>query len=62
MIRELLTVDETAALLGVSKYSLYGWHRQGIGPDRIRVGHSIRYDRAVIYAWIDSNIESPRTA
>jgi len=60
--KKLLTVEEAAGYLGVSKWSLYGWHRKGEGPDRIRLGGSIRYAQSTVDDWIDDNVEPAQTA
>ncbi len=62
MKRKLLTVREAAGYLGVSSWTLYGWHRKGEGPDRIRLGGSLRYEQATLDNWIDDNVEPARTA
>ena len=60
--RELLNVDEAAAYLGVSKWTIYSWYRAGEGPDRFRLGRCIRYSRSTLDAWMDANVEAPGPA
>lgn len=49
----LLTPDEVADLLGVSKKVLSQWRTDGVGPDFIRQGRVIRYRTIAITTWVD---------
>lgn len=50
----LMSVDQLAAMCGVSRYSVYQWNQAGTGPARIRVGRVVRYRPADVRAWLDS--------
>lgn len=45
-------VDEAAELLGVNRYTLYRWARQGKVPC-IRLGSSVRFRVAALARWMD---------
>ena len=41
--RQLLTVDELAELLQVSRETIYTWSRKGIGPSHYKTGRLFHY-------------------
>jgi excisionase family DNA binding protein len=43
----LMTPDEVAELLRVSKSTLYSWRQHSIGPVGLRIGKHLRY------RWVD---------
>lgn len=49
---ELLTPEETAALLKVTVRTLRYWREQGTGPQYVRVGRRVRYRRRDLDAWL----------
>ncbi len=49
---DLLTADEVADLLGVSRQTLYRWARLQKGPPRIKVGRCCLYRRERLFDWI----------
>lgn len=49
----LLTPDDVADLLGVSKSLLTQWRVDGVGPAFIRQGRVIRYRSTDVIAWVD---------
>jgi predicted DNA-binding transcriptional regulator AlpA len=50
---ELLTLQDAAALCGVSPRTLWDWARNGIAPPALRIGKgTTRYSRAAYLAWI----------
>ena len=51
---ELLTADEVAALLRVTKAWIYAETRRNALP-HVRLGRYIRFRRAAIEAWVISN-------
>lgn len=53
--REFLTSRQLAELLGISESTAILWRMQGKGPAFIKVGRSVRYDRADVDAWLASN-------
>jgi len=58
---EIWMVEETAEYLRIPKATLYQWRYNGTGPRSIKVGRHIRYRRADVDEWLESNA-SPRTA
>ena len=55
---DLLTTEEAAKLLRISKEQMKLWRRDGTGPSFVRVSPKIiRYDREDIVAWIAAKKE-----
>jgi excisionase family DNA binding protein len=52
-VDELLTIDEAAQVLGVSRKTLHNKRSQGRGPLSFRVGHRILYRRSDIDAYFE---------
>jgi excisionase family DNA binding protein len=50
----LLTANEVASFLNVSKITIYEWAQKGKIP-AFRIGHHWRFRRQEIEAWLDSN-------
>lgn len=53
---QLLTVEETAALLKISTETLKEWrlNAEGEGPKFLRLGHrTVRYRRSDVAQWMD---------
>ncbi len=53
----LLTTEETAELLGISKSSLYSLRYGGNAPPAVKVGGRLRWRRADVDAWMEENLE-----
>lgn len=49
---ELLTIKEAASYLTVPEETLRKWRAQGRGPQAIKLGRHLRYDRADLDRWI----------
>ena len=50
---ELLTLDEMAAELKISREALYRWRRRGAGPPSIRLpGGTVRIRRSDLTRWL----------
>lgn len=50
---ELLTIDQVAAELKVSREALYRWRRRGTGPPSIRLpGGTVRIRRSALTGWL----------
>lgn len=59
----LLTTEEAAKVLGISKSSLA--HRRSAGlpsPPFLRIGGSVRYRLQDIHTWVDEQITAQQTA
>lgn len=51
--RNLATVSEVAAHLGVPVPTLYQWRYKGTGPRGLRVGRHVRYRWSDVEKWLD---------
>lgn len=49
---DLMTVDEVAAELRVSRKTLLNWRPLAIGPRGFRVGKGVRYRRSEVARWL----------
>jgi predicted DNA-binding transcriptional regulator AlpA len=50
----ILTADETAGLLRITKRALYELNQAGTGPARRKVGRELRYIRSDVLDWFRS--------
>jgi len=57
----LMTPSEVSQLLGVPVTTLYGWRHRGEGPVGYRIGRHVRYRRATVEEWIETQADH-RTA
>jgi len=48
----LLKTKEAAQLCGIGERTLWRWSRCGIAPAPIKIGGTVRYDRATYLDWI----------
>lgn len=55
-LERLLSVDEVAEFLGIPVATLYQWRHKGCGPEAYRVGRHLRYEPAVVRAWLDEHL------
>jgi excisionase family DNA binding protein len=55
----LLTIDEAADYLAITKATLYTWRsrRTGYGPRAVKLGGCLRYRRSDLDAWILEHVE-----
>lgn len=54
---ELLTLEEVASLVRVPIATVRYWRAQGHGPRGFRVGRCVRYWRADVILWLDSQAD-----
>ena len=47
-------------MLGIPVNTLYGWRCRGEGPPGYRIGRHIRYRRAAVEAWLESQTDHAR--
>ena len=60
---ELLTLDQVAAELKVSREALYRWRRRGAGPPSIRLpGGTVRIRRSALAGWLRALQDKETTA
>jgi excisionase family DNA binding protein len=60
MINELdrlMTITDLSEMLGVPVDTLYGWRHRGEGPEGYRIGRHVRYRRAAVEAWLDTQAD-----
>lgn len=53
----LMTLVEVSELLGVPVATLYGWRHRGEGPVGYRIGRHVRYRRATVEEWIETQAD-----
>ena len=53
----LMTLLEVSQLLAVPVATLYGWRHRGEGPAGYRIGRHVRYRRAAVEAWIETQAD-----
>jgi predicted DNA-binding transcriptional regulator AlpA len=51
-VTELMTLDEVAAVLKVSRKSLLNWRSHRVGPQGFRIGKAVRYRRDEVERWL----------
>ena len=49
---QLWSITRTAQYLGVPVGTLYQWRHRHTGPPACKVGRHLRYDPAVVRAWV----------
>ncbi len=52
---EFLSVKQLCASLEIDKSTLYRWRKAGHGPQAIKVGNIVRFKKADVDAWLESN-------
>lgn len=58
--KQLLTVSETAAYLGISKLTVYDWISQR-KIEYVKIGRLVKFDQRILDKWIDQHTVKPRT-
>lgn len=53
----LMSLSEVSDLLGVPVATLYGWRHRGEGPSGYRIGRHVRYRRATVEAWLETQAD-----
>lgn len=54
---ELMTVDQVADYLQVSRWTVYRWRSLGEGPPSMKVGGAVRYRRTDVDAWLEARTQ-----
>ncbi|MFJ2890308.1 helix-turn-helix transcriptional regulator [Streptomyces sp. NPDC087305] len=57
-----LTPDDIATMFKVPKETVYQWRKKHTGPPGFRIGKHVRYDPAVVHAYIAQRMADDRTA
>jgi excisionase family DNA binding protein len=55
----LLSIADVADLLGVSRWTLYGWRCRREGPPGLKIGGRVRYRPDDLEQWIEEHREEP---
>jgi excisionase family DNA binding protein len=53
----LLRITDLSEMLGVLVDTLYRWRHRGEGPAGYRIGRHVRYRRAAVEAWLDTQAD-----
>ena len=56
-IERLMTLPELSEMLGVPIETLYGWRHRGEGPVGYRIGRHVRYRRAAVEEWRETQAD-----
>jgi excisionase family DNA binding protein len=56
-IERLMTLPELSEMLGVPIETLYGWRHRGDGPVGYRIGRHVRYRRAAVEEWLETQAD-----
>lgn len=51
-MKQYMTVNETAEMLGINARTLHRWHSLRMGPPRIKVGRKVRYRPEAVAEWM----------
>ena len=60
MSERMMTLTDLAELLGVPVTTLYQWRHRGEGPPGYRVGRHVRYRRAAVEGWLETQADQYR--
>jgi excisionase family DNA binding protein len=53
----LMTITDLSEMLGVPVDTLYGWRHRREGSEGYRIGRHVRYRRAAVEAWLDTQAD-----
>jgi len=56
----LMTLADLSEMLDVPVNTIYGWRSRGEGPPGYRVGRHVRYRRAAVDAWLETQTDHQR--
>jgi excisionase family DNA binding protein len=56
----LMSITDLSEMLGVPIHTLYRWRRKGEGPVGYRIGRHVKYRRATVEAWLETQRTSAR--
>jgi excisionase family DNA binding protein len=57
LTERLMTLPELSEMLGVPIETLYGWRHRGEGPVGYRIGRHVRYRRAAVEQWLETQAD-----
>jgi predicted DNA-binding transcriptional regulator AlpA len=52
---DLLTTDELASMTGLAPITLQHWRAEGRGPSYLKLGRTVRYERAAVAQFYAQN-------
>jgi len=55
-LERLLTVAELSDYLGIPVATLYDWRVDGVGPQAVKLGRSLRYPESFGRTWIEEKL------
>jgi excisionase family DNA binding protein len=53
----LMSITDLSEMLGVPIHTLYRWRHKGEGPVGYRIGRHVRYRRATVEAWLETQTD-----
>ncbi len=56
----LLSLRQTADMLGVSEATIYSWRHRGEGPRGYKIGGLVRYRLSDVLAWVEEHADPSR--
>jgi predicted DNA-binding transcriptional regulator AlpA len=54
LLRDFFSEEQLARELEIGRKSLHRWHREGRGPERIKLGKRVYYKRSAVAVWLSS--------
>lgn len=54
-----LSPDEVAAMLGISRQTIYNWISKKIAPPYTKVNNLVRFEAHELYKWLDERAVNP---
>ena len=53
----LMSITDLSEMLGVPVHTLYRWRHKGEGPVGYRIGRHVKYRRATVEAWLETQTD-----
>jgi excisionase family DNA binding protein len=53
----LMSITDLSEMLGVPIHTLYRWRHRGEGPVGYRIGRHVKYRRATVEAWLETQTD-----
>jgi excisionase family DNA binding protein len=53
----LMSITDLSEMLGVPIHTLYRWRHKGEGPVGYRIGRHVKYRRATVEAWLETQAD-----
>lgn len=52
---QVYTTKQIAQMFQISKFTLEGWRREGVGPEYYKVGQRVLYDISAVKNYLEQN-------